>query len=261
MKNTGPLLWNTLDEAAEWLSQMRGETWTAKNVIDVALALRDHKQGATPRPTLISAALSHGCTYGVYVWDAAKGSPADPFVPKLPGAVPATNPVPLYCSHLGDILLRGKTEISMLQSPESPDGIEGEYHFVEPFDKSVEVTVDMLGVSGRNLTLLAKLLPDASKEAPGVKSEQVSDVSWDAMADDEKKEAWSAMTPERRQAKAAELVKKHSGNKSAAGREVGISGKRIAQLLKKSNLEAPLPVKSNTGPFGLPQPKRSKASS
>lgn len=264
MKNTEPLLWNTLDEAAAWLSDVRGETWTANKVIDAAL--RVYKEGPhhTPRPTLISAVLPYGCRYGVYVWDAAKGSPANPFVPKskFPCAIRATNPVPLGQANLADILLRGKIEVSMLQHPGSPDGIEGEYHFIEPFGESVEVKVDMLGISGRKLKMLAKLLPDA--ETQKVETGQVSDALWDAMTSGEKKAAWKAMAPSQRRDKANELVKKYQGNKSAAGREVGVTGKWIAMLLddakKKSELEAPPSTKSNSGPFGLPQPKQGKAS-
>lgn len=111
------------------------------------------------------------------------------------------------------------------------------------------------------VSLLPVTPPDAGV-APSQEPGQVSAVSWGAMTEDEKKAAWGAMTPKQRRAKAPDLVKKHGGNKSAAGREVGISGKRIAQLLKENikELEAPLPTKSNTGPFGLPQPKQGKAS-
>lgn len=259
MKNIEPLLWNTLDEAAAWLSQMRGETWTAKKVIDAAL--RVHQQDARhPKTTLISAVLPHGCAYGVYVWDAAKGSPSNPFVPKFPGAIPATAPIPLWQAGLGDILLRGKTEVSLL--PDRESRIEGEYHFIKPFGTSVEVTMDMLGISGRELEQLAKLLPDAKRTE--VKMGPASAASWDAMIYEERKTAWGALTPVEKRTKARELVKKHNGNKSAAGREVGITGKRIAMLLiddvEKGDMEPPLPTNSNSGPFGLPQPKHGKAS-
>lgn len=84
---------------------------------------------------------------------------------------------------------------------------------------------------------------------------------WDAMTEDEKKAAWGTMMPEQRRAKIRELVKKHGGNKSAAGREVGITHTRVAQLLRKEKeLAAPIRTKSNTGPFGLPLPTRGKAS-
>ena len=80
---------------------------------------------------------------------------------------------------------------------------------------------------------------------------------WDAMTQDEREAAWNAMTPEQRRAKAPELVKKHNGNKSAAGREVGITHTRIAQLLEGQSKESEAP---HTGPFGLPLPTRGKAS-
>lgn len=84
---------------------------------------------------------------------------------------------------------------------------------------------------------------------------------WDAMTQDEREAAWGTMTPEQRRAKLRELMKKHGDNKSAAGREVGITHTRVAQLLRKEKeLAAPIRTKSNTGPFGLPLPTRGKAS-
>lgn len=110
---------------------------------------------------------------------------------------------------------------------------------------------------------LLPVTPLGADAAPSQEPGQVSTVLWDAMTEDEKKAAWDAMAPEQRRAKAPDLVKKYRGNKTAAGREVGISGKRIAQLLEENikELEAPLPTKSNTGPFGLSQPKQRKATS
>lgn len=113
------------------------------------------------------------------------------------------------------------------------------------------------------VSLLPVTPPDAGS-APSREPGQVSTVSWGAMTKDEKKAAWDAMAPAQRRDKANELVKKHQGNRTAAGREVGITGKRIAMLLneakKKSELEAPPSTKSNSGPFGLPQTKQGKAS-
>ncbi|MHB1351987.1 MAG: hypothetical protein ACYC5S_07220 [Thiobacillus sp.] len=78
---------------------------------------------------------------------------------------------------------------------------------------------------------------------------------WDAMTQDEREAAWNAMTPEQRRVKMRELLIKHNGKKTPAGREVGISHTRVAQLLpelkgQRKKLEAPLTTK-----HGLPIPK------
>lgn len=265
MKNE-PMLWNTLEEAAAWLSQTRGDTWTAKKVIDAAL--RAHKQDARhPRPTLISAVLPHGCEYGIYVWDAPKGSPENPFVPKHPWALPVTEPIPLYQAHLGDILLRGKFEISMLQSPESPDGIEGEYRFIEPLGRSIEITMGMLGISGRKLRALAKLLPDAKRTEA-----ETGPVSAES-TDEQIIAAWPTLSPDQRQKIAIALVRRNEGNHAAAARVVGVSPRWMIELAKRAReAEADreserkskkriLPIAQEQGPYGLPKPKPRKASS
>ena len=87
-------------------------------------------------------------------------------------------------------------------------------------------------------------------------------LAWDSMTPEQKKAAWDAMDPLSRREKAVELVKKHKGNKAAAGREVGVTGKRIAQLLAEleDQPEVPLPVNRYTVAAGLAKPKRGKAS-
>jgi len=87
---------------------------------------------------------------------------------------------------------------------------------------------------------------------------------WDAMNQEQKRAVWDAMGVQTRREKAAELVKRHGGNKTAAGREVGISGIRIGQLLKLLKVaevrpEAPLPVNKWTQAAGLATSTRSKA--
>lgn len=85
---------------------------------------------------------------------------------------------------------------------------------------------------------------------------------WGSLTPEQKKAAWNAMDPEARRAKATELVKKHSGDKTAAGREVGITRNRIAQLLRETEgqAEAPLPVNKWTQAAGMTTTKRGKAS-
>lgn len=98
--------------------------------------------------------------------------------------------------------------------------------------------------------------------APATES-AASQLDWETLTPEQKKAAWDGMTKAGRQDKAPELVKKHGGNKTRAGAEVGISGNRIGQILKESEPEepeAPLPVNQWTLMAGLVKPKRGKAS-
>jgi len=84
--------------------------------------------------------------------------------------------------------------------------------------------------------------------------------SWDTLTLVEKKASWVALSPPARREKAAELVKKHKGNKTLAAAEVDISRERMGQIIKEGKPEAPLPVNQWTQLAGLTKPKRDKAS-
>lgn len=96
-----------------------------------------------------------------------------------------------------------------------------------------------------------------------------SAMAWDEMDFAQRKAAWNAMEAPARRAKAVALFRKF-GTYAAAGREVGVSGKRIGQLVqeaeeaeaatKPKSKKSTLPAKSKTGPFGLLPPRRSKTS-
>jgi len=87
--------------------------------------------------------------------------------------------------------------------------------------------------------------------------------AWDTLTLEEKKASWDAMSPPARRKKAAELVKKHNGNKTKAAAEVDVSRERIGQIIKEGKPEepeAPLPDNHYTRLAGLAKPKRGKAS-
>jgi hypothetical protein len=94
-------------------------------------------------------------------------------------------------------------------------------------------------------------------------SEGVS-AAWDGLSPDGKRAAWNAMTPAQRREKAVELVKKHNGNKTAAGAEVVISRERMGTLFREGTAEqqpeAPLPDNHWIRDAGLAEPKQGKPS-
>lgn len=113
---------------------------------------------------------------------------------------------------------------------------------------------------------LAPIPPELAARANAVQdtaqTTEAPPATWEAMTLEQKRAAWNVMSAQTRREKAAELVRKHGGNKTAAGAEVGITGNRMGQLLKETEgqPEAPLPVNKWTQAAGLAKPKRGKAS-
>jgi hypothetical protein len=70
---------------------------------------------------------------------------------------------------------------------------------------------------------------------------------WEQKTLEQKKASWNALSPEGRFVKADELTKKHHGNKTAAGREVGVTGNRNGQILKE---QAKVPEGQPAAPSG-----------
>ncbi len=92
---------------------------------------------------------------------------------------------------------------------------------------------------------------------------------WSLLSEEDKKTAWKVMSPAERRDKALDLVKKHNGNKTAAGKEAGVSRNRIAELIRAVEPAGPATGRAPSGkrkppfrssPFGLPEPKPRKAS-
>ncbi|MEO6146100.1 MAG: hypothetical protein ABIT70_03465 [Sulfuriferula sp.] len=146
-----PLLWNTLDEAASWLSKATGETWTARHVLNAVLSSYEGNRHRSP-PTYLKAALPRNTLFGFYEWDADKGTPSNPFVRKhgMPWQT-----VPLYPVHAYDLLRCGETMVSIARRPDDYDGVAGQYVFIEPLDTGHIVKMEMVGVAGQPLNFLA----------------------------------------------------------------------------------------------------------
>lgn len=155
-----PMLWNTLDEAARWLSQITSQAWAARHVLNAALTSYEAKH-SNPPPTCLSAAMPRDTLFGFYEWDTEKGTPANPFVRKhnMPWQL-----VPLYEVHVYELLLCGETRQSIACRPEDYDGVDGQYVFIEPLDKKHIVKMEMVVIRGEALKSLAAGFADAKVE-------------------------------------------------------------------------------------------------
>lgn len=148
-----PLQWNTLDEAAQWLTEKTGEKWSAKHVLSAAL---NYPKGNKLSIAYLKAAMPRDTKFALYVWDADKGTPENPFVRKFSSP---WDQVRLCLVHVRDLLVHGETAVSIVRSPDDDFGIENEYVFIEPLDQEHVVTVDMIGVTAGDLVALLERLP------------------------------------------------------------------------------------------------------
>ena len=155
-----PLLWNTLDEAAGWLSKATGETWSARHVLNAVLSIYKGDRHRPP-PTGLMAALPRETQFGLYEWDADKGTPSNPFVRKH--SMPWQT-VPLYSVHVHEILLCGETSLSIARQPDDYVGQAGQYVFIELLDGKHIVKMEMVGIAGQGLKFLASLCAESKSK-------------------------------------------------------------------------------------------------
>lgn len=156
-----PLEWNTLDEAASWLSESTGEVWTARHVLSAAL---NYSTSARRSISYLKAAMPRDTKFALYVSDNDKGTPTNPFVRQF--SLPWQT-VRLCLVHVRDLLIHGETAVSIARSPEDGDGIENEYVFIEPLDQEHVITVDMVGVTAGGLVALLERLPKEMQNSDG----------------------------------------------------------------------------------------------
>lgn len=143
----GPLSWNTLDDAASWLTEATGLPWTARKVLDAALTTSKNNL-SNPGLIYLKAAPPIDTKFAFYRWDAEKGTPSDPLVYQhsMPWQL-----IPLYRQQILELLACGETLASIARRPEDWDGIKGEYVLVEPREESLRVNLSMVGIGGRDL--------------------------------------------------------------------------------------------------------------
>lgn len=143
-----PLEWNTLEEAAAYLTEATGKEWTPRMV--VSACLKHYKIGShrKPKPSLLKAAPSIDTPISVYQFKVGEG-----LVKQTAGMPPQL--FPLYLAQLGDLLTRGKTYVGLVHGPEEDSGKENEYVMA---DERTCVDLSQVGISRRALVELFEIV-------------------------------------------------------------------------------------------------------
>jgi hypothetical protein len=159
-----PLLFNTLDEAAIWLAEATGESWTAREVLNAVITRHDHRNG-TELTTMLQAAPPLGTEFGLYGLGGLNEPLGDPFLlrRRLGWML-----IPVHLNAAKLILACGEADFSFVCIDKDRDQDRGAVNnsvWVMPFGESVRVKLSMLGIGGNPLKRLALLL-DAPMVVP-----------------------------------------------------------------------------------------------
>jgi hypothetical protein len=140
-----PLIWNSLDDAAAWLTQATGKTWSVKAVLDAEIKrVKSSTRNNEPFRTWIEVAMPRGTSFGRY--KIKKGQYM------REGEAIWRGPVPLTLSHLHDFLFHGTTRVGLVQSPD--DDEERESIFIDSIDNEHIADIKMAGIRGDSLKSL-----------------------------------------------------------------------------------------------------------
>ena len=105
------LEWNTLKEAADYLTGETGEQWTERRVLDAALKVYQPRPGGEAQPTHIRAAPPRGTRFSLYRFDMQAATAAtSPFIHQHNMS---WRTIFLYPIHVFELLACGETEISI----------------------------------------------------------------------------------------------------------------------------------------------------
>lgn len=176
-----PLAWNTLQEAADFLTATTGVQWTPNKVLSAALETYQPGNTQKPRPTLIKAAPPRSTALGLYRWDPEIGTPANPMVRQHDAPWQTFS---LYHSNVAELLACGESQIAIAQRPEDDHGQEGLYVLIEPLDQPFTVTTQMLGLTRVALQQLYSgwqtrnqpIAPDTTISGPGKTARHVIEI-------------------------------------------------------------------------------------
>lgn len=125
---------STLEEAAAYLSEKTGDSWTPKSVLDFALA--KPKQSSRKPAPIAFAAMPIGTVFGRYEFTSPGGM--------VRKGSARWQLVPLYPIHAAQLIAAGNTFAGLVESPDD-DYADGEhYAFIEPLESEHEITLDMV---------------------------------------------------------------------------------------------------------------------
>ena len=155
-----PRIWNTLTEAAGWLTEATGETWDDRRVIDAVIQLHRTRGNPSTYPTIAQVIPPESAALLVRRFDRVPCD--DPAVRRV-----EWQPVPLSEEHLTRLLLLGETfSGSVYRSRPGVDSCE-----IQALVPPVRVTLPAVVIAGADLPALAatadKPKPQAATDAPG----------------------------------------------------------------------------------------------
>lgn len=140
-----PLIWNSLDDAASWLTQATDKAWSVRAVLDAEIKrVKSSTRNNEPFGTWIGVVMPLGTSFGRYRFE--KGQLIRESEDGWRG------PVPLALVHLHDLLLHGATRVGLVQAPD--DDEEREYIFIDSIDDEHIADIKMAGIRGDNLKSL-----------------------------------------------------------------------------------------------------------
>jgi hypothetical protein len=159
-----PLIWNSLDEAAAWLTQATAKPWSVKAVLDAEInrVKSVAKNGEIPRP-LIKIVMPRSTSFGRY--KIKKGQYM------REGEAFWRGPVPLALSHLHDLLLHGSTRVGLVQSPEDDDG-ERESVFIDSIEDEHIADMKQAGIKGDDLKYLLDFIKNEAEPVAASKEDK-----------------------------------------------------------------------------------------
>lgn len=141
-----PLLLNTLEEAADWLTEKTKTKVTYKHILSAEI--RRYKSAkpfihSRPPKSIINIALPRDTEFSMYGWVDGDG-----FVFKHYASWML---VPLYLVHLWELLIHGETKVSIAQYPDDQRGDGESYIFVGPVLKGCNSDMSMVRIKGNDL--------------------------------------------------------------------------------------------------------------
>lgn len=125
---------STLEEAAAYLSEKTGDSWTPKSVLDFALA--KPKQSSRKPAPIAFAAMPIGTVFGRYEFTSPGGM--------VRKGSARWQLVPLYPIHAAQLIAAGNTFAGLVESPDDDysDGVH--YALIEPLESEHEINLGMV---------------------------------------------------------------------------------------------------------------------
>lgn len=178
-----PMVWNNLNEAAEWLTAATGKTWSVKQVLDAAYIRNTNELldfiGPNTIPlskhvliTCLEAVLPRGTQFAYYERLEEKVTQDNPngLVRKYSTK---TNRIQLTREHLEQLLFHGEVRVGVAKYPNPKFG-EEYVMLIEPLEQEHIVNIDMIGISKDELKALAQSAGNNSHEQDDLKDSERS---------------------------------------------------------------------------------------